>query len=83
MKRTTINLPDEVAELVNLEAQRRHTSVSEVVRQLVLKGLSGSPEKPRRIPWAGLYSDPDTLSAERLDEALSERWADDIDRDRG
>jgi Arc/MetJ-type ribon-helix-helix transcriptional regulator len=83
MKRTTINLPDEVAELVNLEARRRHTSFSEVVRQLVLKSLSAPSERPREIPWAGLYSDPDTLPAERLDEALSERWADDIDRDRG
>ena len=82
MKRTTITLPHEVAELVNLEAQRRHTSASEVVRQLVLQSLSRSSEKPRQIPWAGLFSDPD-LPAERLDEALSEHWADDIDRDRG
>jgi predicted GTPase len=58
------------------------TSVSEIVRQLIAKGLSGTPEKPREIPWAGLFHDPDMISGDRVEEAL-ETWADDIDRDRG
>ncbi len=83
MKRATISLPDDLAELVDREAVRRQTSFSEVVRLFIVQGLSGSEEKPREIPWAGLFHDPDMVPAERLDEELAKHWADDIDRDRG
>lgn len=82
MKRTTITLPDDLAEFVNSEARRRESSVSEVIRGFIVQGLSG-PSEPRDIPWAGLFNDPDMVPAERLDEALANGWADDIDRDRG
>ena len=82
MKRATITLPDDLADLVDREARRRQTSFSEVVRLFIVQGLSGSKEKPRKIPWAGLFHDPDMTPAERLDEELAARWADDIDRDR-
>ena len=82
MRRTTITLSDDLAELVAREAQRRRTSVSEVVRTLLAEALGGSDERPREIPWAGLFSDSEMPAAERVDEALAERWADDIDRDR-
>lgn len=83
MKRATITLPDDLADLVDREARRRQTSFSEVVRQFILQGLSGSEQKPREIPWAGLFHDPDMVPAERLDEELAAHWADDLDRDRG
>jgi hypothetical protein len=83
MRRATITLPDDLGELVDREAVRRQTSFSEVVRQLIAQGLSESEEKPREIPWAGLFHDPDMIPAERLDEELAKHWADDIDRDRG
>ena len=82
MKRTTITLSDDLAELVAREAQRRRTSVSAVIRTLLAEGLGGSGDKPREIPWAGLFSDSDMPAAERVDEALAEQWANDIDRDR-
>jgi len=82
MKRATITLPDDLAELVDREAARRQTSFSEVVRQFILQGFSGKNEKPREIPWAGLFNDPDMIPAERLDEELAAHWADDLDRDR-
>jgi len=83
MKRVTITLPDDLADLVDREASRRQTSFSEVVRQFIRQGLSGTGEKPREIPWAGLFQDPDMVSAERLDEELAAHWADDLLRDRG
>lgn len=83
MKRATITLPDDLADLVDREARRRQTSFSEVVRQYIVLGLSGSEEKPRKIPWAGLFQDPDMIPAERMDEELASRWADDLARDRG
>jgi hypothetical protein len=83
MKRATITLPDDLAELVDREAARRQTSFSEVVRQFIVQGFSGTNEKPRKIPWAGLFSDPDMIPAERMDDELKAHWADDLDRDRG
>jgi hypothetical protein len=82
MKRATITLPDDLADLVDREAQRRQASFSEVVRQFIVQGLSGSENKPREIPWAGLFHDPDMVPAERMDEALADHWADDLDRNR-
>ena len=82
MIRTTITLPDELHSALRREAERCSASVSEVARILLVKGLTGSAEHPREIPWAGLFHDPEMVPAERLDEAL-EGWADAIDRDRG
>jgi plasmid stability protein len=82
MKRTTITLPDELDSALRREAERYSTSVSEVARILLVKGLTGSEEHPREIPWAGLFHDSEMVPAERLDEAL-EGWADTVDRDRG
>lgn len=83
MKRTTITLTDDLAELLALEARRRQSNVSEVIRRLIADGLGRSESKPREIPWAGLFDDPGAPSGESLTEVLAERWADDIDRDRG
>jgi hypothetical protein len=44
-----------------------------------MKRKKAAPE-PRDIPWAGLFNDPGMIPAERLDEALANGWADDIDR---
>lgn len=82
MKRATITLPDDLAEMVDREARRRQTSFSEVVRQFIVQGFSGSAKKPPEIPWAGLFHDPDMVPAERLDEELAEHWSDALDRDR-
>ncbi|HET9228525.1 MAG TPA: CopG family transcriptional regulator [Thermoanaerobaculia bacterium] len=83
MKRTTITLPDDLSDLVDLEARRRQTSVSEVIRTFILEGLAGTVAKPREIPFAGLFHDPGMVAGETIDEALKLHWADDIDRDRG
>jgi hypothetical protein len=82
MKRATITLPDDLAELVDREAVRRQTSFSEVVRQSIVQGFSGSGEKPREIPWAGIVDNPDMVPAELMDEELAKHWADDLHRDR-
>jgi predicted transcriptional regulator len=78
MKRTSIALPDELATLVQHEAQRSATSVSEVIRDAIAKTYLG---RARKIPFAGICDDPKITRAARLEEAL-EGWVDDIDRDR-
>jgi Arc/MetJ-type ribon-helix-helix transcriptional regulator len=70
MKRTTITLPEDIAEKVGSEARRRQTSVSEVIRECIVLGLTGPDERSREIPWAGLFHDPDMTPAARMDEIL-------------
>jgi len=83
MRRTTITLPDDLREAVELEARRRGASVSGLIRDLVTAGLPEAPDKMREVPFAGLFSDPGMVSGQRVEEALDETWADGIDRDRG
>jgi Arc/MetJ-type ribon-helix-helix transcriptional regulator len=83
MKRATITLPDDLADLVDREALRCQASFSEVVRQLIVRGLSGADEKSREIPWAGLFEDPKMVPAERMDGELAAHWAHELARDRG
>jgi hypothetical protein len=83
MRRTTISLPDELAERVAREARHRETSAAEVIRTLVEQGLGGAAGGPRALPWVGLFDDPDMVPGEAIDQALAAEWADAIDRDRG
>jgi predicted transcriptional regulator len=78
MKRTSITLPDELATLVQHEAQRSATSVSEVIRGAITKAYL---ERARKIPFAAICYDPKMTRAAHLEAAL-EGWIDDIDRDR-
>ncbi len=81
MKRMTISLPDDLAALVAGEARRRGSSVSEVIRGCIVRGLS-EPSEPRDIPWAALFHDPEMVPPARMNEALASGWVDDIGRDR-
>lgn len=82
MKRTTISLSDDLAELVDDEARRRRTSVSALVRDLISEGLVGTIDRPREIPWAGIVDDPQAPPARDADAVLAREWPGAIDRDR-
>lgn len=81
MKRTTITLTDDLAELLIHEARRQHTSVSELVRRLVKASFGVSPEG-RKLPFASLFRDPKMVSGADVDDELKKRWAHDIESDR-
>ena len=76
MRRTTITLPEDLAELVAHEARRRGSSVSDVIRQTISAALV---EKKRRIPFAAICDDGNLVTGEEMEQAL-EGWSDDIDR---
>lgn len=80
MKRTTISLPDELARVVEDEAKRRGTSVSEVFRRSVRDTLLGSG--PRTLPFEALFDDPGMPSAAEIETELDRTWSDDLDRGR-
>lgn len=80
MTRTTISLPDALADLLKHEARSRGQSVSEVVRRSLSKtlGLEGR----RQIPWAGICDDPEMSAAADLEQTLEESWLADLSGDR-
>ncbi len=82
MKRTTIAIPDDLSELVEHEANRHGVSVSEWIRGAIRNAILGGTASTRRIPWAGIFEDPDMVRGRDLDEELEKTWSDDIDRDR-
>jgi len=66
MKRISIALPDDLATLVQHEAQRSATSVSQVIRDAIENTYLG---RARKIPFAGICDDPKMPRAARLEEA--------------
>ena len=76
MRRTTISLPDDLAQLIEEEARRRRASVSEVIRESVTTVLIKSR---RKLPFAAICDDQDMVHGAAMEEAL-EGWADDIAR---
>lgn len=53
MKRTTMELPDELDERLRLEAQRRGVAVAEVVYEAIAQHLYASTDGRRRFGAAG------------------------------
>jgi hypothetical protein len=82
VRRTTIVLPDDLADLVDHEAKRRGVSVSELIRRFVRQSLMGTASRPRKIPWAGIINDPAMVHGEDVEEELTRSWTDELDRDR-
>jgi Arc/MetJ-type ribon-helix-helix transcriptional regulator len=80
MRRTTISLPDDLAQAVEREAGRRRTSVSEIVRTALTAHLH--LDQPRRLPFESLGSSGHRHTARDIEEILAREWADAIDRDR-
>jgi Ribbon-helix-helix protein, copG family len=82
MKRTTVSLPDDLAQRVEAEAARRRTSVSELVRSALIAHLQLD-----KSPFEGIIGifegDGSWPNAADLEDWLDATWADDIARDSG
>ena len=74
MKRTTITLPDKLAALLEREARRRETSVSEITRRAVGAYFHIDPSVERDIPFADLGASGHTTTARDHEEILREAW---------
>lgn len=72
MKSITVSLPDSLARLAAREAERRGTSVSNIVRLSLAQLLR--PEDERRIPWAAVVHEPVLVCGASIDKALDEDW---------
>ena len=74
MKRTTISLPDELAQDVAREAQRRRVSLSEVARDALREHL----DRPAAagLPFIGIGRSGTHDTARRAEEILAREWGD-------
>ncbi len=74
MMRTTITLPDDLAQLLVREARKRDTSVSEIVRQSVASFLGVTGAGRRELPFAALGRSGRRHTARNAEKILAEEW---------
>jgi hypothetical protein len=73
MKRATISLPDELAEDMAREAQRRRVSLSEVARDALREHFDGPANG---LPFVGIGRSGRNDTARRSEEILAHEWGD-------
>jgi Arc/MetJ-type ribon-helix-helix transcriptional regulator len=76
MKRTTISLPDALAEALGREARRRNKSASEITRDALAAHLGFTADKPRQLPFAMLGRSGHRSTARDMEELIAREWDD-------
>ena len=76
MNRTTLSLPDDVADALRREAHRRHTSASAVARDAITAHLHLLPEQSRPVPFAAVGRSGQRNIARDMEELLAREWTD-------
>jgi len=74
MKRTTISLPDDLAQALGREARRRHASASEVTRAALQEHLGMAPGRPRSLPFAAVGRSGQHSTARDMEQLLEREW---------
>jgi metal-responsive CopG/Arc/MetJ family transcriptional regulator len=77
MKRTTISLPDDLAQSLQREARRRDVSASEVTREALQTHLGLEPGHRRKLSFAALGRSGHASTARDMEELLEHEWNDD------
>ena len=75
MKRTTISLPDDLAQSVQREARRREMSTSELTRQALQAHLGLQPGHPRTLPFAAIGRSGHADTARNMEDLLEQEWS--------
>lgn len=76
MKRTTISLPDDLAQALDREAQRRHASASEIARTALAEHLGLVQSEPRELAFADLGRSGHRTTARDMEQLLEQEWND-------
>jgi hypothetical protein len=74
MKRTTVSLPDDLADALGREARRRHASVSEVTRLALAEHLGLGPDVPRELPFPALGHSGHPATGRDMEQLLEAEW---------
>jgi len=76
MRRTTISLPDELADALDREARRRSLPASAVARDALSQYLGvGQPGERRELPFAALGQSGYNTTARDMEDLLETEWA--------
>jgi predicted transcriptional regulator len=75
MRRTTISLPDDLADALHREARRRAVSVSAVARDALATHLGfGNAGDQRPLPFAGVGRSGQRTTARDMESLLAKEW---------
>ena len=74
MRRTTVSLPDDLAQALDREVRRRHTSASEVTRTALAQHLGLVEDEPRGLPFADLGRSGHRSTARDMERLLEQEW---------
>jgi hypothetical protein len=81
MRRTTLSLPDDLADALAREAHRRSTSASAIARDAIARHLHLVPNGARPLPFAAVGRSGRRSTARDMEELLAREW-DEPARDR-
>lgn len=75
MKRTTISLPDDLAEALDREARRRSVPVSAIARDALASHLGlGDARDLRPVPFAAVGRSGKRTTARDMEKLLDKEW---------
>ncbi|WP_067791780.1 ribbon-helix-helix domain-containing protein [Nocardia amikacinitolerans] len=74
MRRTTVNLSDELDERLRHEARRRGVTIAELTREAIVQYLSAPTEGRRQFGAAAAGRSRRSDVSSRIDEILSQEW---------
>jgi plasmid stability protein len=74
MKRTTVSLPDDLAQALQREAGRRQTSVSAVAREALSDHLGFGGGGPRELPFDALGRSGHHTTGRDMEQLLESEW---------
>jgi predicted transcriptional regulator len=81
MRRTTISLPDELADALEREARRRSQSASAIARYALTAYLGlGAPGDQRELPFAALGRSGHSNTASEMEALIEQEWLPDAGR---
>jgi Arc/MetJ-type ribon-helix-helix transcriptional regulator len=75
MKRTTVSLTDDIAQALDHEVRRRHSSASEITREALAQHLR-LVDGPRELPFAALGRSGHSTTARDMEQLLEQEWDD-------
>ncbi|HEX3874250.1 MAG TPA: ribbon-helix-helix domain-containing protein [Solirubrobacteraceae bacterium] len=74
MKRTTVSLPDDLAQALEREAARLRTSVSAVTRAALGEHLGLGTSGPRELPFTALGHSGHHTTGRDMEQLLHTEW---------
>jgi hypothetical protein len=80
MSRITISLPEDFVALLAREAERAHTSVSDIVRRALGRQFGLTDETTRKLPFAGLGRSGRRHTGRDAEAILAREWGGNVRR---